>query len=284
MKQRIPRTNLRQLERKIRHNAVYTPITYFYHVTDGPSKSGIIHTRKLYGTVAEMTQPPSIQSPIHGRLRGVFFSCNLSRKGYGLPPISPLGSERIRIPITEFASSKLHLFYNSNHRNSRSNMHYVTLVLVKESDPKYKFCKAHMTELNMASNLFLRLDFWRGKFKYCEPTKFSMWVEIFVVGDVSLIGTRHTWDKVTDISQNYDDDSDDDSDDDDFDDDSDDNSDDDDDFDDDSNDDDEFNGTSSDSSSSGSNVHDDYSDYDDDDTDSDDEPRYNGYHGYYNNY
>ena len=121
-----------------------------------------------------------------------------------------------------------------------------------------------MIELNMASNHFLRLDFQRKKFEYCDPTKFSLWIEIFVVGDVSLTGTDHSWDKIgIGQSDEYDDDDSDDDDSDDYDDDYSD-YDDDDDSDDDS----------------------DYSDNSDDnyDDDYDDEPRYNGYHRYYNNY
>ena len=219
-----------------------------------------------------MTQPPSIQSPIHDRLSGVFFSCNLSKKDSGLPRISPFGSERIKIPITRFAHSKFHLFYNSHHKTYKHGIYYVILVLVKESDPDYKFCKANMTELNMASNCLLRLDFRRRKFEYCEPTEFTLWVEIFVLGDVSLTGTNHKWDNVIDIgrSDDYDDSDDDDSDD--YDDDNDSNYDDEDYSDDDSDDD-----------------YDDDNDYHDDSDDDyydayDTEPRYYGYHRYYNNY
>ena len=117
-----------------------------------------------------------------------------------------------------------------------------------------------MIELNMASNRFLRLDFRWRKFKYCNPTEFTLWVEIFVVGDVSLASTDHEWDTVTSIGRSDQrDDDDDDSDDDDSND-----YDDDDDSDDDS----------------------DYTDESDESSDDDyeDEPRYNGYHRYYHNY
>ena len=163
-------------------------------------KPSITSTNKLRGSVANMTRHPSNQSPIHGKLSGVFFGCNLGRMGYGLPDSSPFGTERIKIPITEFASSKIHLFYNSHH-NTQSTVYYVILVLVKESDPKYEYCKERMIELDLESNPILRLDFQRNKFEYCHPIEFSLWVEIFVVGDIPLTDITHSWDKVTDTGR-----------------------------------------------------------------------------------
>ena len=64
--------------------------------------------------------------------------------------------------------------------------YHVILVLVKESDLHYKFCKDHMTEFDMALNHFLQLDFQHDKFEYCSPIGLTMWVELFVVGDVLL--------------------------------------------------------------------------------------------------
>ena len=163
-------------------------------------KLSIALTNELRGSVAKMTRPPSNQSPIHGKLSGVFFGCNLRRMGFGLPDTSPFGTERIKIPITEFASSEIHLFYNSHH-NTKTTVYYVILVLIKESDPKYQYCKDHMIELDMESNHILRLDFQQNKFEYCHPIGFSLWLEVFVMGDIPLAGISHSWDKVTDTGR-----------------------------------------------------------------------------------
>ena len=120
--------------------------------------------------------------------------------GHGLPKKSPFGTERIKIPITEFACSTIHLFYNWHHR-TLSNVNYVILVLVKESDPKYQYCKEHMIEMDMKSNSILRLDFCQQKFEYCHLIEFSLWVEVFVVGDIPLAGIRHSWDNVIDAGR-----------------------------------------------------------------------------------
>ena len=163
-------------------------------------KMSIIQTNELRGSMAKMTRPPSNRSPIHHKLSGIFFGCNLSKYGYSLPDSSPFGTERIKIPITEFANSKIHLFYNSHH-STQTTVYYVILVLIKESDSKYQYCKDHMIELDMKANPILRLDFEREKFEYCHPIGFSLWVEVFVVGNVPLANVSHSWDKVADTGR-----------------------------------------------------------------------------------
>ena len=193
--------DLDSLTQKLGRYPEYKPITYFYHVTKRSTKASITLTNELRGSMAKMTKAPSNQSPIHYKLSGVFFGCNLDRRSYySLPDRSPFGTERIKIPITEFASSKIHLFYNSHHK-TQDTVYYVILVLVKESDPKYQYCKDHMIELDMETNPILRLDFQRNKFEYCHPIGFSLWLEVFIVGNIPLGDISHSWDNVTDTGR-----------------------------------------------------------------------------------
>ena len=192
--------DLDSLIQKLGPYPLYKPITYFYHVTKLLPKVSITLTNELRGSEAKMTRPPSNQSPIHRKLSGIFFGCNLDKRGYSLPDRSPFGTERIKIPITEFSSSRIHLFYNSHHK-TQNTVYYVILVLIKESDPKYQYCKDRMIELDMESNRILRLDFQRNKFEYCHPFGFSLWLEVFVVGNIQLGDISHSWDKVTDTGR-----------------------------------------------------------------------------------
>ena len=180
---------------------LYKPITYFYHVTKLLPKVNITLTDELCGSVVKMTRLPSSQSPIHGKLSSVFFGCNLDKRDdCSLPDTSPFGTERVKIPITKFASSKFHLFYNSHHK-TQDTVYYVILVLIKESDPKYGYCKDRMIELDMESNRILQLDFQRNKFEYCHPIGFRLWLEVFVVGNIPLGDISHSWDNVTDTGR-----------------------------------------------------------------------------------
>ena len=186
-------THLKELITIIGPSAKYRPISYLYHVTK--SKQSVIDTRTLMGSMACMTRPPSNQSPIHNTLQGVFFSCNLVNDGLQLPNMSPFGSDRVIIPVTEFADPTLHLFYNSHHY-TESSICYVVLVLAKEGDPYYAYCRDRMIMLNIETNEILKLDFKNNSFQYCDPSAVKIWVEIFVVGNVSLMNMNHSWDTV----------------------------------------------------------------------------------------
>ena len=58
-----------------------------------------------------------------------------------------------------------------------------------------------MVELLMKSNKILRLDFQQRAFEYCEPDEFTLWVEVFVEGDIPLRGLDYSWDKVIDTGR-----------------------------------------------------------------------------------
>ena len=189
------RKNLEELENKmdgIQKN--FDPIQYFFHVTDGTSRISI--ERDGYLRSVANLKFGSEGTPIHGRLKGVFFCCTLFNGQ--LPTQSPYGTERIRIPVEHFLSGNPHLFYNSYHVTGGNPVpvHYVILVLVKESDPDFSFCRENLVELPMDNNSFLIID--RSGQRYgcfsnqtCYTT-FKLYVEVFVVGDVRL----PLWDRV----------------------------------------------------------------------------------------
>lgn len=54
----------------------------------------------------------------------------------------------------------------------------------------------------MTENGLIHLDLLQKKFMYCDPSDFNLWVELFVVGDVSLTDDNHTWDSINENSQN----------------------------------------------------------------------------------
>lgn len=157
-------------------------------------------SKKLRGSIANLTRPPSSKSPIHNKLSGVFFSCRLSKRDPSLPDSSPYGKERIKLPIAECVDSHTHLFYNSHHY-SKDRVCYANLVLVSKNDTEYAFCQANLIKLEMTANQLLKLDFQQNEFKYCDPSEFSLWVDVFMVGDMSLTDTNHDWDTVIDTGR-----------------------------------------------------------------------------------
>ena len=188
----------RELEEKL--NQVehrYMPITHFYHVTTTHNKEKIISEAVLRGNIANLIHQ-SKRSPINKMLEGVFFGCNLWDNG-DLPMISPYGTERVEIPVHNFLRGTPHLFYSSSHE-TRPGFTYVILVLVNESDPEYQFCKCRLKELDMEDNSILKIDRLGELHAYYHSTernKFSLIIEVFVVGDVPL----PRWNTVKDIGR-----------------------------------------------------------------------------------
>ena len=104
------------------------------------------------------------------------------------------------MPISQCIDSHTDLFYNSHHQ-TKGRVSYVILVLIQRYNPDYEYCQHSMVKLNMTENELIHLDLQQKKFMYCHPSDFNMWMELFVVGDVSLTDGNHTWDIVNVNSQ-----------------------------------------------------------------------------------
>ena len=197
------RKNLKELKNRMDGiEKKFDPIQYFFHVT--AHRNSIEKDGYLKRSIANL-RFGSEGSPIDGRLEGVFFCCTLFKED--LPTLSPYGTERICIPVEHFLSGNPRLFYNSYHVVPGNPVnpvpvHYVVLVLVKESDFEFSFCKENLVELPIDNNSFLMIDRSGQRYMYgCFSNqtcyhKFRLYVEVFVVGKVELPESVF-WDKVT---------------------------------------------------------------------------------------
>ena len=180
----------------------YDDINHFYHVTTPDNKDEIVRSGELGANLAQIPHG-QLPSAIHEKVSGVLFTCTLveDERGLGasfgdgrhiLPTASPHGTERIQIPVTYLGGRpNSHLFYDLSY-NIRGQR-YVTLVLLEEGDPNYKFCRENMIHLDMANNPFLQLDSDNNRYKCCY--KENLWVEVFVLGSVPI----PIWDQVTEV-------------------------------------------------------------------------------------
>ena len=180
----------RKLEQIIIDFEDFDFIQYFFHATKKEHKAAITKSRRL----EKRTKLK------YKELKGVSFCCTVYKGD--LPTQSPYGAERICIPVEYFLSGNPHLFYNScKEEPGNPTFYYVTLVLVKESDREFSFCKENLVELSMTRNSFLRIN--RSEKRYrCFSNercyrKFKVFVEVFVVGDVRL----PFWDQVIDTGR-----------------------------------------------------------------------------------
>lgn len=160
----------------------FDEIDYFYHFTkfenyEAIKKKGVLEAHK-----ADLKKE---NSPIDGKLDGVFFCCTLFNRD--LPDRSPHGNCRNKIPVEHFLSHKSCLFYNSSRLDQNNGIYYVTLVL---ADNDHSFCKNKLEKLDMKNNSFLRIDQSKGTYHCFSNQKcfrsFKLYVDVFVVGHVKL--------------------------------------------------------------------------------------------------
>lgn len=174
-------SNKEELEKEIEDNGIeveFNCIAYFSHATDKESKDAIERS----GCLKKKT-PLVINNK---ELHGVSF-CPTLYAGC-IPTQSPHGAKQVSIPVEHFLSGNPHLFYNKY--NVKNGVHYVTLVLVKESDPEFSLCEKNLEELSMEDNSFLMIDHSEKRYECFSNDKcyhqFKIWVEVFVIGDVEL--------------------------------------------------------------------------------------------------
>nr|XP_055023663.1 phytanoyl-CoA hydroxylase-interacting protein [Misgurnus anguillicaudatus]XP_055023664.1 phytanoyl-CoA hydroxylase-interacting protein [Misgurnus anguillicaudatus] len=93
-------------------------------------------------------------SPINGKLRGVFLSCN-TEFDTGLPPKdSPYGPLRFQISADRLLNPNTNLYFADLYCMYTA-YHYVVLVLAPVGSEGDSFCKSHLPLLDLTSNPFL---------------------------------------------------------------------------------------------------------------------------------
>ncbi|XP_051758267.1 phytanoyl-CoA hydroxylase-interacting protein [Ctenopharyngodon idella] len=93
-------------------------------------------------------------SPINGKLRGIFLSCN-TEFDTGLPPKdSPYGPLRFQIPAERLLNASTNLYF-SDFYCMYTAYHYVVLVLAPAGSEGDDFCKSRLPRLDLTSNPFL---------------------------------------------------------------------------------------------------------------------------------
>lgn len=174
--------NKEELEKEIEDNFIevkFDDIAFFSHATNKECKDAIERSGCLKKKTTLLIK--------NKELYGVSF-CPTLFDGR-VPTQSPHGNKQIRIPIEHFLSGNPHLFYNTY--NIVDGIHYVMLVLVKESDcDEFSFCKKNLVELPMEDNYFLMIDRSEKRYECFSNSscyhQFKIWVDVFVIGDVEL--------------------------------------------------------------------------------------------------
>ncbi len=93
-------------------------------------------------------------SPINGKLRGVFLSCN-TEFDTGLPPKdSPYGPLRFQISADRLLTTSTNLYF-ADFYCMYTAYHYVVLVLAPAGSEGDSFCNSHLPRLDLSSNPFL---------------------------------------------------------------------------------------------------------------------------------
>lgn len=93
-------------------------------------------------------------SPINGKLRGVFLSCN-TEFDTGLPPKdSPYGPLRFQISADRVLTSSTNLYF-ADFYCMYTAYHYVVLVLAPAGSEGDSFCNSCLPRLDLSSNPFL---------------------------------------------------------------------------------------------------------------------------------
>ncbi|KTF97166.1 hypothetical protein cypCar_00013146 [Cyprinus carpio] len=93
-------------------------------------------------------------SPINGKLRGVFLSCN-TEFDTGLPPKdSPYGPLRFQISAERLLNPSTNLYF-ADFYCMYTAYHYVVLVLAPAGSEGDSFCKSHLPHLDLTTNRFL---------------------------------------------------------------------------------------------------------------------------------
>ena len=177
--------NKEELEKEIEDNGIeveFDGIEYFSHATDKESKDAIERSGRLKKKTRLMIN--------NKELHGVSF-CPTLFDG-DIPTQSPHGDKQVSIPVEHFLSGNPHLFYNTyNVEDGDPPIHYVMLVLVKESDrDEFSFCEKNLVELSMEDNSFLMIDHSEKRYECFSNSscyhQFKMYVEVFVIGDVEV--------------------------------------------------------------------------------------------------
>uniref|UniRef100_A0A914CS78 Phytanoyl-CoA hydroxylase-interacting protein-like C-terminal domain-containing protein n=2 Tax=Acrobeloides nanus TaxID=290746 RepID=A0A914CS78_9BILA len=144
-----------------------------------------IHTRK--GGVMEVyLKDPSghEQSPINGRLHGLFFSAEIEADGT-LPTSSSFGDVRFIIKPQILLDPTLHNIYFCDFYCIRAG-HYVTLVVCQKGSQKDKFCEENLKPLYPNKNHFLHIIFNQKKQIYEFFVNLNTHVEVFYTENISL--------------------------------------------------------------------------------------------------
>ncbi|XP_046575101.1 phytanoyl-CoA hydroxylase-interacting protein-like [Haliotis rubra] len=123
--------------------------------------------------------------PINRKLKGVFFGVTLWNGG--LPTISPYGSTRVVVPLKRLFDDSARLYFADFYcMSSRSDNHYITLVLTKKATKSDRFCQKHLIRLKKRKNVFLR----KKERTYKTLQQANVWVEVFYTDEVDISGLK----------------------------------------------------------------------------------------------
>ncbi|XP_020337519.1 phytanoyl-CoA hydroxylase-interacting protein-like isoform X1 [Oncorhynchus nerka] len=93
-------------------------------------------------------------SPISGKLKGLYFSCNTEFNTGKPPQDSPYGRTRFEIQAETLFNPKTNLYFGDFYCMYTA-YHYVILVLAPQGSPGDDFCKAKLQALDITNNHFL---------------------------------------------------------------------------------------------------------------------------------
>lgn len=93
-------------------------------------------------------------SPISGKLKGLYFSCNTDFNTGKPPQDPPYGRTRFEIQAETLFNPKTNLYFGDFYCMYTA-YHYVILVLAPQGSPGDDFCKARLQALDVTNNHFL---------------------------------------------------------------------------------------------------------------------------------
>lgn len=139
------------------------------------------------GLMTRILKDPSgdPDSPINGRLSGLFFTASVDRGSRtGEPiPASPFGSCRLLVPVKDMLDTASNLYFTDFYCMFEGSYHYVTLVMTVPGSKADQFCAKSLLQLNIDKNPFLVKDK-SGQLRV--TTKERLLVEIFYTEDLDI--------------------------------------------------------------------------------------------------
>ena len=122
------------------------------------------------------------QNNINGKLKGLFFSCNVD-KNTGMPfTKSVFGSRRFLVPARHLVCSPgTRLYFADFYCVSVSKLHWVTLVMTEVGSSADMFCQRKLVELKKTENNFLYIS--RSGDVFVTT---GAWIELLYTEDIDL--------------------------------------------------------------------------------------------------